>query len=235
MTILWRLLFGHFLADFALQSNFINDWKRSGTWGMLTHCGIHLGLYTLLCWPFLNDVWIDLGFVRLQGWTCMLLIFLLHYIEDIWRVFTIQRHGVPDNTPYFLWDQTIHVVCIMAFVPTGLYEPTGMMPERWPVLGCLAVLVAHFGTVLLYFIEHDLFGGSYPDFDEKYLTMIERLGIAACFLLPGFWGFAAPAAWAGAAYAVREKGRLDYSWTGFYLGAILAVVAGLAARWVWYS
>ncbi|MFC1679168.1 DUF3307 domain-containing protein [Elusimicrobiota bacterium] len=235
MTIFWRLLFAHLVADFTLQTDFVNAWKRKGTWGMLVHAATHLVVSIALCWPHLNDLWIDTAHVKLQGWSCVLIIFLLHFLEDEWRVFSIFRKKMPDNTFHFLWDQVIHVLIILAFSPWWSYWYGGFMPEKWPIYGCLAVMVTHFCTVLLYFIERDKFDSPYPELDEKYVTMSERFVLATAFILPGFWGIAAPAAWGGAIYLFRLKRGLDYSWFSFYVGGLLAVVAGVLVRIVWYS
>lgn len=236
MAIFWRLLLGHMLADFTLQTNFINAWKRKSTWGMFVHCAMHPLLYAALCLPFLNDLWVDAGPVRLQGWTCVLLIFILHYMEDEWRVFTIFRYKTPDNTIYFLWDQLIHWLCIFAFVPLGLsdYGEGGIFPEKWPVLGCLAVLVTHFCTVLIYFLEKDLFRGSYPGFDEKHLSMAERLVLWLFFLLPGMSWAPMALLWLGVMYNLRSRRILDFSWLSFYVGGSLTLLAGAAARYLYY-
>src|SRR5207302_10089305 len=51
--------------------------------------------------------------------------------------------------------------------------------------GCLLVVVTHACTVLIYFVEKDLTDRVFPGFQEKFLTMAERLVLALCFLVPG--------------------------------------------------
>jgi len=236
MLIFWRLLLGHLLADFTFQSNFINAWKRRSTWGMVAHCAMHPLAYSALCYPYLNHFWVDTAWLQLRGWTCVLLIFILHFIEDEWRVFTIFRFRAPDNTLYFAWDQLIHFACIFLFVPRGLIDgSTGLVPEKWPVLGCLLVGATHFCTVLVYFLEKDLFSGYFPEFDEKYLTMAERLVLSLCFLLPGWWWLPLAAAWVGSMYYLRLRRLMDYSWFSFFLGTGMAVACGTAARFVFQA
>ena len=238
MEIFWRLLFGHMLADFTFQTNFINRWKRTSFVGLLAHCLMHPLFYVALVWPYLGDYWIDNAFLRLNGWTCLFLIFVSHLLEDWWRIYTIFKYGMPDNTVFFAWDQIIHYAVIFAVAPLAATTAavTGFFPEKWPVLGVLFVLATHACTVLVYFLEKDLHGADYPGDDEKYLAMAERLILALCFLLPSVSGAAvAAAAWLGVMYFLRRKRLFDLTTFAFYGGTAIAVLCGLAARVVYYS
>lgn len=235
MVIFWRLLFGHFLADFTFQSDFINRWKRGSLMGMLAHCGIHPICYAALTYPYLGDTWVELPRFPLKGWLCVLLVFAGHFIEDQWRVFTIFKYGMPDNTLYFLWDQLIHYAMIFAVIPVAFKGgATTLMPESWPVLGCLFVLVTHACTVLIYFIEKDLSGKHFPGPEEKYATMGERLVLALLFLIPGHFWVLLVLAWTSLMHTVRRKRLLDLTWLSFYLGGAAAAACGLMARMIFY-
>jgi len=235
MQIFWRLMLGHMLADFTFQTNFINHWKRTSVWGMLAHCAMHPLAYVILTAPFLMDNWISTPYVRLQGWVCILIIFATHFIEDEWRVTTIFKYKVPDNTLYFFWDQIIHYVVIFAVIPMGLGSgPVDLFPEKWPILGCLFVMVTHAATVLVYFIEKDIQFRAFPGFQEKCATMLERLILSLCFLVPSNVFLLLALAWLGFMRFVRVKRLLDLSAVSFYLGGLIAVLCGLAARMVYY-
>ena len=236
MVIFWRLLFGHLLADFTFQTNFINRWKRSSIWGMLVHCAMHPLCYLALTWPYLREPWIDVGLFSLPGWACILLVFVAHLAEDQWRVFTIFQYNTPDNTLYFLWDQLIHYAVIFLVIPVGLRNPNvTLIPENWSVLGSLFVLVTHACTVLIYFIEKDLYGRVFPSLQEKCLSMLERLVLAMVFLVPGnAWPLLA-LGWVSAMHWARSRRYIDLSWFSFYLGGLVSVLCGLLARFVYYS
>ena len=251
MEILWRLLFGHMLADFTFQTDFINHWKRTSSKGLLAHCLMHPAFYVVLCWPYLGQVWVDFpaAGLRLNGWACVVLIFLIHLLEDWWRVFAINRYQMPDNTAFFLWDQAVHYAVIFAVAPLALgsvnlgaahplssVDVGGVVPERWPVLGCLFVAATHAGMVLVYFLEKDANGASFPEFDEKYLAMAERLVLALCFLLPSTATSAVcVAGWLAVMFWLRRSRMFDLSAASFYGGGAIACVCGLAARAVYYS
>jgi len=237
MEIFWRLMFGHLLADFTFQTNFINRWKRTSFAGLLAHCLMHPLFYVVLCWPYLGEYWMNNALFRLNGWSCLAIIFVTHLLEDWWRVYTILRYGMPDNTVFFAWDQIIHYSVIFAVAPMAATAAatTGYFPEKWPVLGCLFVLVTHACTVMIYFVEKDLHGAEFPGFDEKYLAMAERLVLALCFLFPSALGAAALAAgWLGVMFVLRRRRLFDLSAFTFYAGAALSVACGLAARAVYY-
>ena len=235
MEIFWRLIFGHLLADFTLQTNFINRWKRGSAWGMLAHCSVHPLCYAALTFHSLAQDWVALGPLQLKGWACLLILYATHYLEDEWRVTTISRYKTPDNTLYFLWDQVIHAALIFAVSPLSLGSGEPWVPEKWPVLGCLVVALTHMTTVATYFLERDIYGGEYPGFDEKYLGMAERVVLALSFLLPyNGWILVAPAWLAGMA-ALRSRRLLDLSWFSFGFGAVMGIVCGVCARAVYYS
>ena len=205
MEIFWRLLFGHLLADFTLQTNFINRWKRGSAWGMLAHCSVHPLCYAALTFHSLAQDWVGLGSLQLKGWACLLILYATHYLEDEWRVTTILRHKTPDNTLYFLWDQVIHAALIFAVSPLGLGSGEPWIPEKWPVFGCLVVALTHMTTVATYFLERDIYGGEYPGFEEKYLGMAERVVLGLSFLLPyNGWLLVAPTWWSTAGGARRR-------------------------------
>lgn len=238
MDIFWRLAFGHLLADFTFQTNFINRWKRESMAGLFVHCTMHPLFYAVLCWPFLRDYWIDSPFLRVTGWACLLIVYASHFLEDWWRIYAIKRFGMPDNTAFLLWDQVIHYAFIFAVVPIAARAAAapGFLPEKWPVLGCLFVLATHACTVLIYFVEKDLYGADFPGDDEKYLAMAERLVLALCLLFPSPAGAAVlAAAWMGVLVFLRRKRLFDMSGFSFYAGTAIAAFCGLAARAVYYS
>ncbi|MBI4056777.1 MAG: DUF3307 domain-containing protein [Elusimicrobia bacterium] len=236
MVIFWRLIFGHLLADFTFQTNLINSWKRRSVWGMLVHCATHPFFYILLTYPYLNQFWIKTNVFQFQGWTCILLIFVFHFLEDQWRVFTIHKFKTPDNTLYLLWDQVIHIAVIFLFFPLNhMNSEMVIFPEKLTVLGCLFVGVTHLTTVLIFFLEKDFVGGTFPEFDEKYLAIAERVVLTLFFLLPGYWWIFFALLWVGHMYYLRSKRIVDFSWFSFYVGVSAAVFFGSLARLVYYS
>ena len=228
MEIFCRLLFGHLLADFTFQTNFIARWKRDSRYGLLVHVLLHPLMYIPLTWPYINDIWVTFGTIDLNGWMVISIVTFLHFVEDWLRVGLVNK-GWPDNTLFYLWDQAVHLLVLYIFTPIG------SMPiiDTWPLLGALFVGVTHFATVTVWFIEKDIFDGEeYPETEEKYISMLQRMVVWLFFFLPSPWWFVGPT------FAIFIYGRhiwvrkIDFSWTSVILGNGMAVAAGLVARFV---
>ena len=135
MTIFWRLILAHFIADFTLQTNRIATWKRESKWGMVAHTLTHPIVSVLLTWPYLNWSWVQFHGFALNGWVCVGLITLFHWLEDEWRVWSILQTGSPDSTGFFLWDQVVHLTIILAVSPSiagaGSDSVPGPRLRRW--------------------------------------------------------------------------------------------------------
>src|SRR5688572_14398196 len=167
MEIFCRLLFGHLLADFTFQTNYIAEWKRRSQAGLLFHVAIHPLCYTVLLWPFLNETWVTYG-VPLNGWVCVAIATFLHYIEDWFRISRINK-GWNDNTFFYFWDQVLHIAVLFLLSPWK----TQPLMTSWPLLGTLFVAVTHFATVTIWFVEKDIFGRDYPETEEKYISILQ--------------------------------------------------------------
>jgi hypothetical protein len=225
MAVFWRLILAHFIADFTFQTNKVASWKRESRTGMLVHILTHPVVAYALTWPYLSMTWVDTRWIQLNGWVCVALITLFHWLEDEWRVWSIQETGSPDSTGFFLWDQVVHITMILALSPT-LSLPT-VEPWVLPVL-CVALL-AHFVSVLIFFIENDLWGHSTVLGEKKYIFIGERLVGASLFLLPGPL-FLLAFGWLGwIAYLSYYKSQ-ERTWVHLVVGNTAVVLLGLFAR-----
>lgn len=225
MEIFFRLLFGHFLADFTFQTNFIARWKRSSFNGLLVHVLIHPLCYFALTFPFLNMTWFQVGNVALTGWVVIPILAFLHFVEDWVRVHLVNK-GWPDNTAFYLWDQVVHIVLLWVFTPTKDMR----LENVWPILGTLIVIVTHCATVTIWFIEKDIYGREYPDTEEKYISILQRLVVYLAFFMPDPWW------WVVLLFVITTFGRhvwtrrIDFSWTSVLLGNSIAILCGFITR-----
>ena len=226
MEIFYRLLFGHLLADFTFQTNHLADWKRHSMMGLFVHVAIHPLCYLALTWPFLGQTWQSYGGVALSGWMCVTLATVIHFLEDWFRVTRIEK-GWRDNTAFYVWDQAVHLVALWFLAPHG---PSNA-PVTWPVIGCLFVVVTHFATVTIWFIEKDINGRDYPETEEKYLAILQRLVVWLAFFLPQPWWLLV------LAFVLFTFGRhvwhrrVDFSRTSVVLGNAIAILCGALVRW----
>jgi hypothetical protein len=120
----------------------------------------------------------------------------------------------------------VHIV-VLWFVAPGAREP---LTETWPILGILFVIVTHCATVTVWFIEKDIFGTNYPETEEKYISILQRLVVWLSFFLPNPWWVLV------LVFVLFSFGRhvwsrrVDFSWTSVLLGNALAVACGFISR-----
>ena len=225
MMIFWRLALAHFLADFTFQTNLIANWKRVSKWGMWVHVATHPLTSLALAWPYLSWPWVQTRWFHLDGWVCIGFITLFHWLQDEWRVWSIQETGSPDSTKFFLWDQVVHLAVILAFAPT--LPNTPVPPWVWVAL--CATLLAHFTSVLVYFLENDMWGTSRVLEGKKYYYMAERFAGALLFLLPGAWLLLA-VGWMGWIVYLHYQDAKERTWVHLVVGHCAAALLGLIAR-----
>jgi hypothetical protein len=197
---------------------------------------MHPFFYVMLTWNYLPDVWVRGRHFQLHGWTCIALITLCHIIEDQWRARTVRRHPSYDNTLYFLWDQTIHCLCLFVFCPGIFDQSRGWFPEKWPVVLCLLIGATHACGIFVAFLEKDFFTSMLPEFDEQSLAMMERFVLVCCLVFPGaWWWLLLSAGWIANMAYLRRSRVVDFSWFSFYVGGGIAAACGLLARTIWYA
>ncbi len=235
MIIFWRLLLSHLLADFTLQFNIVNRLKRQYVWGMLLHCITHFIVSVALVWPYLSHTWVKIGQFPVNGWWALSLMFALHFIVDELRLYSMKGMGYRDGTVSFLVDQFLHFYVLFMISPVVVPDSTSIMSEKWTGLAVMLVLVTHFTTVLIYFVEKDLFCKEFPRFDEKYFLIFERLVLWAFFFVAGRWWVPFALAWVFQILYVKRKRIIDLS--ALNVGLSLAVTAGLGlwTRYIYYG
>ncbi len=226
MEIFFRLLFGHLLADFTFQTNFLADWKRREFLGLMVHVIIHPLCYIALTFPFINDTWRVYGPIALNGWGCVFLASLVHFLEDWFRVTVIAR-GWNDNTLFYFWDQAVHIASLWLLSPV-----TQPITHEWPMLGILFVLVTHCATVTIWFFEKDIYGRDFPETEEKYISILQRLVVWLSFFLPHpWWIFVLGFVLISFVRHVWTR-RVDFSWPSVIMGNSIAIICGVVSRFV---
>jgi len=233
MIIFWRLFLAHLIGDFTLQFDVVNRLKRNYWWGMLVHTGTHLALSVLLTWQYLGRTWFSFGAVNMPGWAALLCVFALHHLQDELRVFLIRRFHTPDNTLHFLWDQLVHGAVIFIFSPVIGFQCSGcIISEKMIALAACFVLVSHFTTVLVYFVDKDMYNDRFPSFDEKYFGIAMRAVLWLFFLLPGWNWLPYSALWLGYIAWLRWRRVLDFSHIGNYAGLAFTLCVGALSRYI---
>jgi len=229
MWIFWRLVLAHLLTDFTFQTNLVARWKRENVWGGIFHSFLFTLTSFVLNWPYLTNIWINFhqSTIILQGWVCIILISISHFLEDEWRIWTITKLNSPDSFYFFIWDQFIHLVLIFTFSPILM----GPIIEWWVFLGILLILLTHFSTIFIYFLEKDVFGkAEVPSGKEKYLPMIERITITIGIFLGGYFLFLIPIVATVRLLIQYHWHNNGVSWLHIGMNYFLGVVLGFFSR-----
>ncbi len=233
MEIFWRLFLSHFIADFTLQTDWINKIKREKTIGVVVHVLIHLIITYLLLYPYLSKIWFS-GIVSIKGYLIVFLICLLHFAVDQIRVYVIKNGIYPDNTLSFIVDQIFHLYFIFIFSPfTDV--PFNFSGERIIMILSFIVLISHTTTVLIYYIEKDLKNTSFPSFDQKYLMIFERIVLFGLIMVEEKIWYILALGWVAQIYYMKEKKFIDISWLNFILSVVISVLFGLVSRYYYYG
>jgi hypothetical protein len=225
MTVFWLLILAHFIADFTFQTNHIANWKRESKWGMAVHVLTHPVTYAVFTWPYLSMPWIQTRYFHIDGWICVGFLALFHWLEDEWRVRSIQKTGTPDSTHFFLLDQLVHIAMILAFAPVM----PGVKTPVWIFVALCAVLLAHFTSVLIYFLENDVWGTSAILQHKKYHYIGERFIGAGLLLLPGIW-FLLALGWLGWVFYAHYRGSQERTWVHLVVSNCAVIFLGLITR-----
>ncbi len=235
MIIFWRLLLSHLLADFTLQFDVVNRLKRRNVWGMLLHCLTHFVVSAALTWNFLPETWFNLGPLAVNGWGALALMLAAHFATDQLRVYSMKVLHFRDNTLSFLADQAVHFYVLFMISPVIINGPDLLLGEKWAAIAAMLVLVTHFTTVLVYFFEKDMFGKGFPNFDEKYFLIFERLVLWAFFFAAGYWWLPFAAAWVFQLFYLKRKRIIDLSKVNVWLSVAITVLLGLWTRFAYYG
>lgn len=235
MIIFWRLLLSHLLADFTLQLDVVNRMKRKNLWGMLLHCLTHFVVSAALTWNYLPETWVRLGPLPVNGWGALGLMLAAHFVIDELRVYSMKTLHFRDNTASFLADQLLHFYVLFMVSPVIIGGPGLLLGEKWSAIAVMLVLVTHFTTVLVYFLEKDMFGKAFPHFDEKYFLIFERVVLWAFFFAAGYWWIPFALAWIVQIFYIKRKRIIDMSRVNIWLSVLITLLLGAWTRFAYYG
>lgn len=185
------LFLSHFIADFPLQTNSIYAAKMRSVWGVLIHVSVVTLVNIILLLPFITHP---------NTWYAIALIFVIHMVMDQTKVSVTKKYPGTDNTWFFLIDQAVHILTIIAAVKIfGLDRMFDALTENgklpfwlgWyedPFLLLVLsgiIVVSFFAGIILYFITHKrqkikiIFQYNYPQ-------MFVRVALFVIVMLLGY-------------------------------------------------
>lgn len=227
MVIFWRLILAHLLTDYTFQSNKIAIWKRKNAVGVLVHSLIFLVISTILTWKYIFETW-----VRFPGWACILLLFVIHFVEDYYRETSIKKSDVSDSIIFFTWDQFIHFLIVYLVSPVNKGV---VFEEKTIILLILAVVVTHFSSILVYYIEQFFLGkvDAALRLKNKYYLIVERFLVFVLLILPGAWAALAVVLWVFSRI-LQKKMKISFTAINIVASTVITLSAGLAGRLILY-
>ena len=101
MPILYLIL-GHLIADFVLQPAHLVHWKKRHITGILTHSLIHLLVYLLVLFPYIQNKW------------TLIMIFAVSIIHLVIDQIKVKTKG--GRKKHFILDQLAHLIVL---IPAG--------------------------------------------------------------------------------------------------------------------
>jgi hypothetical protein len=227
MIVFWRLLLAHLLTDFTFQTDKIANWKRKSVFGILVHSSIFLILSLVLTRRYLGDTW-----WKFSGLVSLTLLFLIHFGEDYYRVWSIRKVNSTDNMLFFLWDQFIHIALIFLFSPRS----GKLIGEKLVVLLILAIFVTHLTSILIYYLEQRLYGNEYSlsGLKNKYYLIAERFAMFLCLLMPGLWWISFIIVLLFCRF-INRKLKLEFTKLNIIVGSVFVILSGILGRIILYN
>jgi hypothetical protein len=186
MFIFLRLLLGHFIGDFPLQTDKIFTLKHRGFCGVIPHALLVTGSLLALSWPYLYLP---------EMWFFIICLGLLHLVQDSIKI-SYAKFTKYSFTLYVL-DQCFHVGLIAALffthlkdlpAPKAINSFVSLYNNNFIIAYLIALLAATYNGFFLIrifkmnFLRH---AGQYTPF-EKYYGMFERGSIVTLCVMPGF-------------------------------------------------
>ncbi|MEO0271222.1 MAG: DUF3307 domain-containing protein [candidate division WOR-3 bacterium] len=163
----WHLTFAHFLTDYPLQTDKLFEKKTKSVLGILIHGLLLFSSMFLFLLPFSFSLNVLFGII---------LITILHILQDKFKVFLSYREEIGENFFYYVIDQLLHIFIIFIFskyysLPEVKEKGLWFEPFFFKILTFI-IIVTYAYWILLYSIEYTFF---------KYNNLIQGK--------MKFWGF----------------------------------------------
>jgi hypothetical protein len=235
MSIFWRLVLAHLLADFLFHFNFIYRLKHTKIFaGYFVH-GIVFFLSALICCKgFLNFPWIDLGALKLNGVQTIFILSVLHALLDKLNPSETRAFAGYNLSLFLLW-QLIEIMILFIFVPlVSVKGQSFIVGDRFIFILIGVLITTYFFMVLIHLFKRDFCQGTYPIFDERFVSTLYRLSLYLLLLIPGFWGYVFGFLWACSGAVLKKPFVIDTCPYRLYGGTVITIIFALIMRFFLY-
>ena len=237
MFFFLRLVLGHFIGDFILQTNKIYELKHRGLAGGLPHALLIAASYIAVSWPYL---------ALPQIWLFILFLGVTHLLQDSLKV------GFAGFAKYSFWlylaDQFSHIALVSTVFLTDLRNLAPPIPvnslvflynHNSAILNLIALIAATYNGFYLirsFKITFSVHAAKYSPF-EKWYEILERALIVTVFALPQQYLLLIPLALMRFAVfpLVKNKNLLPADFLKpreILLSWIIAVTVGIIFLWL---
>ena len=236
MSIFWRLVLAHLLADFLFHFNFIYKLKNTKIFsGYLVH-GLVFFITALFCVQgYLNRPWLNLGLFTLNGTQSLIVLASLHALFDKLNPSETRAFEGYNFSLFLLW-QAMEIMLLFIFAPlVHIKGESFFIGNKLLFLFIGVLIVTYFFMVLIHLFKRDFCKGTYPIFDERFVSTLYRLSLYLLLLIPGFWGYVLGFLWAFLCAILKKPFVIDNCPYRLYGGTIITIIFALIMRFCVYS
>lgn len=235
MTIFWRLVLAHLMADFLFHFNFIYRLKNTKIFaGYLVHGLVFFLAGAICCKDYLFIPWLNLGVISLNGMQSLLVLSVLHTLLDKINPSEVRAFNGLNSVLFLLW-QIMEIMLLFVFAPFVSVKGQSFIVGNKFIFIFIGVLVTtYFFMVLIYLFKRDFCKGVYPIFDERFVSTLYRLALYLLLLIPGFWGYCFGGLWAFSGAVLKKPFVIDTCPYRLYGGTVITIIFALIMRFFIY-
>ena len=235
MSIFWCLVLAHLMADFLFHFNFIYKLKNTKIFaGYFVHGLVFFWSAILCCHNFLFIPWINLGPFVLNGVQSILILAVLHTLLDKINPSETRSFQGYNLFLFLLW-QAMEIMLLFIFAPFVSVPGQSFIVGDKLIFILIGVLIStYFFMVLIHFFKKDFCQGTYPIFDERFVSTLYRLSLYLCLLIPGFWGYLLGFIWAFLVVILKKPFVVDTCPYRLYGGTAITIILALIMRFCIY-
>ena len=231
MSIFWRLVLAHLMADFLFHFNFIYRLKSSKFFtGYFVHGMVFFVCALVCCRNFLNMSWL----FGLNGVQSIFILAILHALLDKINPCETRAFEGYNFSLFLLW-QAIEIMLLFIFAPFVSVRGESFIIGDKLIFIVIGILIStYFFMVLIHLFKRDFCQGIYPIFDERFVSTSYRLAIYLLLLIPTVWGYVLGATWIISGAILKKPFVIDNCPYRLYGGTVITVIFALIVRFLIY-
>ena len=235
MSIFWRLVLAHLMADFLFHFNFIYKLKNTKIFaGYFVHGVVFFVSAVSCCQDFLFIPWFALGPLTLNGVQSILVLAVLHTLLDKINPSETRAFAGYNLALFLLW-QAMEIMLLFIFAPFISVPGQSFIVGDKLIFILIGVLIStYFFMVSIHFFKKDVCQSDYPIFDERFVSTLYRLSLYLLLLIPGFWGYLLGGMWAFCCAILKKPFVIDNCPYRLYGGTTITIILALIMRFFIY-